>query len=268
MIDGCLAWQGDGITLPDVVRAATNDYFEEQDLFGQWIGQFVERTGLRTRSAELRASWDYFAQALGQRWTGDARWFTDQMKTRGFRKVKMDNGKQAFECSLKKHGGDSPGGTGGMPSKRPVAQGPGRGGHVCRLTPYARARAYGLIGCDAAHPPVCPRPIFETRLLPAPANTFKRWPNGQHEHEQSASTSRASRGGTIRLRRGSARRRTCARPLEEGLLSPEGEDDHEKIQDALSRAVSAWIQKSEERRWFDHEETLYNEFITSDWRRR
>ena len=37
MIDGCLDWQANGLIRPASVSAATDEYFEEQDLFGQWL---------------------------------------------------------------------------------------------------------------------------------------------------------------------------------------------------------------------------------------
>ena len=38
MIDGCLDWQESGLVRPDIVTAATAEYFDEQDLFSQWLG--------------------------------------------------------------------------------------------------------------------------------------------------------------------------------------------------------------------------------------
>ncbi|WP_245903476.1 phage/plasmid primase, P4 family [Humitalea rosea] len=39
MIEGCLAWQRDGLTKPAVVAAATAEYFDAQDAFGQWLAE-------------------------------------------------------------------------------------------------------------------------------------------------------------------------------------------------------------------------------------
>src|SRR5262249_40615227 len=36
MIDGCLDWQANGLVRPDVVKVATDNYFADQDTFGQW----------------------------------------------------------------------------------------------------------------------------------------------------------------------------------------------------------------------------------------
>ncbi|HEU0045231.1 phage/plasmid primase, P4 family [Sphingomonas sp.] len=74
MIAGCLDWQrrraeagGSGLHRPDAVKAATADYFEGQDVFGQWI---EERCALgpnrQAQSADLYRSWVLFAQRVGE----------------------------------------------------------------------------------------------------------------------------------------------------------------------------------------------------------
>ena len=42
MIEGCLDWQANGFVLPDVVKQATSDYFEDEDLCGRWIAECCE----------------------------------------------------------------------------------------------------------------------------------------------------------------------------------------------------------------------------------
>jgi putative DNA primase/helicase len=37
MIQGCLDWQASGLAPPETVRAATASYFDNQDLFAQWL---------------------------------------------------------------------------------------------------------------------------------------------------------------------------------------------------------------------------------------
>lgn len=39
MIDGCLEWQRDGLKQPDVVKLATEEYFDAQDIIGKWIAE-------------------------------------------------------------------------------------------------------------------------------------------------------------------------------------------------------------------------------------
>lgn len=42
MLQGCLAWQREGLNAPKVVTDATDAYFEGQDLIGQWIEECCE----------------------------------------------------------------------------------------------------------------------------------------------------------------------------------------------------------------------------------
>jgi putative DNA primase/helicase len=58
MIDGCLDWQANGLMPPSSVSVATADYFNEQDLFGQWLTEecHVEMGNL--------SRWDTLVEAL------------------------------------------------------------------------------------------------------------------------------------------------------------------------------------------------------------
>jgi putative DNA primase/helicase len=88
MIDGCLAWQSDGLVRPAVVAAATDEYFSEQDVLRQWIEECCE-TGHRAftdTSANLFKSWTAYALASGEK-PGTQRWFSQSLgKIDGIRK--------------------------------------------------------------------------------------------------------------------------------------------------------------------------------------
>ena len=43
MIEGCLEWQRDGLAPPEIVRDATAAYFEEQNVFGEWLAETLCR---------------------------------------------------------------------------------------------------------------------------------------------------------------------------------------------------------------------------------
>ncbi|WP_316237677.1 phage/plasmid primase, P4 family [Bradyrhizobium sp. SZCCHNR1015] len=98
MIDGCLAWQKDGIRLPAVVKADTNDYFADQDQFGHWIEECLERTLLSVseNSQRLFHAWAKFAEESGASRLGDIAWFNKEMKARGFAGRKS-NGKLVYD---------------------------------------------------------------------------------------------------------------------------------------------------------------------------
>jgi P4 family phage/plasmid primase-like protien len=63
MIDGCLAWQREGLNPPDCVRAATEEYLESEDTQGRWIAErAVLRKGIETSTAALFADFKSWAE--------------------------------------------------------------------------------------------------------------------------------------------------------------------------------------------------------------
>lgn len=65
-IAGCLDWQANGLVRPEIVTAATADYFEDQDLFGQWIMDRCDRDPTSWElPAKLYNDWAAFARAAG-----------------------------------------------------------------------------------------------------------------------------------------------------------------------------------------------------------
>lgn len=67
MIDGCLAWQQQGLNPPQRVRAATDDYFEGEDAVGRWFKECVVADEASTTSvADLYQNWTEWANANGE----------------------------------------------------------------------------------------------------------------------------------------------------------------------------------------------------------
>jgi putative DNA primase/helicase len=67
MINGCLAWQEQGLAPPESVKAATRSYFENQDLFSQWLEEKCDvAPGKDATSTDLFASWSAYAKAAGE----------------------------------------------------------------------------------------------------------------------------------------------------------------------------------------------------------
>jgi putative DNA primase/helicase len=87
MIDGCLDWQAHRLTRSQSVLEATAAYFDEQDLFGQWLATCCEvREGkdrLTESTAKLFASWKGFAAQAGEK-AGSHKGFSMEMKKRKF----------------------------------------------------------------------------------------------------------------------------------------------------------------------------------------
>lgn len=84
MIEGFLDWKQNGLIRPEVVRQATEEYFDDQDVFGQWLDECCDQGPIhRGTSARLFASWRRYAEAAGED-AGSAKSFSQTMRKRGF----------------------------------------------------------------------------------------------------------------------------------------------------------------------------------------
>lgn len=83
-IDGCLDWQANGLVRPDVVLAATDEYFESQDLFGRWFEEQCDTRDIKawTATKDLYESWRAYAVRSGEE-PGDVRRFGPMIARRG-----------------------------------------------------------------------------------------------------------------------------------------------------------------------------------------
>jgi putative DNA primase/helicase len=83
-IDGCLAWQKDGLAPPQRVTEATEEYLVEQDSFSLWVGDCcVIDTAAFGIGAVLWRSWLSWADNNREP-PGSRKSFAEKMKTRGY----------------------------------------------------------------------------------------------------------------------------------------------------------------------------------------
>jgi putative DNA primase/helicase len=83
-IDGCLQWQAQGLNPPAVVRDATETYFDEQDLFKQWVEECCDVGPQKSDTqASLFASWKAFCERNGDH-PGGSKTFTQMLKKAGY----------------------------------------------------------------------------------------------------------------------------------------------------------------------------------------
>jgi putative DNA primase/helicase len=88
MIEGCLDYQANGLTVPEAVCKATNEYFDEQDLPGQWIQEKCEcGPGKKEIASALYGSWKEFAGKSGGK-PGSTATFASMLKQRGYEPFK------------------------------------------------------------------------------------------------------------------------------------------------------------------------------------
>jgi putative DNA primase/helicase len=88
-IDGCIAWQGQGLNPPECVRAATEEYLSSADTFSAWRSEctVADRVAWASNAA-LWASWEDWAEDNGA-FVGKAQTFWDRLAATGFVKAKQ-----------------------------------------------------------------------------------------------------------------------------------------------------------------------------------
>lgn len=92
MIEGCLDWQQNGLQRPKCVKEATEEYFDEQDMFGQWIDECCTLNAqFSCQSSKLFNSWKEFAENNNVR-AGDKVNFSRKMNLMKFEKPKKIQG--------------------------------------------------------------------------------------------------------------------------------------------------------------------------------
>jgi putative DNA primase/helicase len=91
LIDGCLDWLQNGLVMPDIVKTATADYFEDEDIFGRWVEEKCELgPALKAGASTLYQSWADFAIANGVK-PGNSLFFSENLTTRGIEKTKSSS---------------------------------------------------------------------------------------------------------------------------------------------------------------------------------
>lgn len=87
MIKGAVDWYEHGLIVPKAIGEATTRYFDEQDIFKQWMEEACEvdprNEHLMEKSTDLFASWSLFAKAHGEM-PGTQTTFNENLRFRGF----------------------------------------------------------------------------------------------------------------------------------------------------------------------------------------
>ena len=95
-VQGCLAWQRDGLNPPDSVVSATDEYFEAEDAVGRWLEEnCVFAANANSLTAELFNDWKQWCDAAGE-FIGTQRRFSDLLITRGIEKWRNGTGLRGF----------------------------------------------------------------------------------------------------------------------------------------------------------------------------
>lgn len=92
-IEGCLAWQRDGLNPPAVVQDATAQYLAAEDAIGRWIGdRCVLDPNCWCSSTALYRDYEGWCAQAGER-CGSQKRFTQELEGRGFERDRTDRAK-------------------------------------------------------------------------------------------------------------------------------------------------------------------------------
>lgn len=84
-IEGCMAWQRDGLRPPAAVVAATDEYLEQQDVLGAWIEECCDvGANYSARRGDLYRSFKAWAERSGEYVLPQKRWVA-AIETRGIK---------------------------------------------------------------------------------------------------------------------------------------------------------------------------------------
>ncbi len=96
-VEGCLAWQREGLLPPDCVLSATEEYFEAEDALGQWMDESCDLTPeAKVASSDLYANWREWAERAGE-YVGSIKRFSELLVTRNFAPTRLHGGKRGFK---------------------------------------------------------------------------------------------------------------------------------------------------------------------------
>ena len=93
VLDGFNEWRKHGLSAPDKVVSSSEEYFEDQDLMAQWIGECCDTGELDAfdYSMTLYNSWKIFAEKAGER-AGRLKAFITDLRNRGYQHNHARNG--------------------------------------------------------------------------------------------------------------------------------------------------------------------------------
>jgi putative DNA primase/helicase len=95
-VEGGIEWKRNGLNPPAVVREATDSYFADQDILGQWIDECVERDpNVDTLTRDLFTAWKSWCEPRNLRY-GTEKAFSESLTERGFRKTRNNAGRMVF----------------------------------------------------------------------------------------------------------------------------------------------------------------------------
>jgi P4 family phage/plasmid primase-like protien len=101
MIDGCLQWRQYGLLIPAIVRAASEEYFGDQDIIAQWVDEWlVADPKAFTTSRDLFKCWCLWCDER-KLTPGTETAFVESLKERGYEHKRKEFGRGFIGIALK-----------------------------------------------------------------------------------------------------------------------------------------------------------------------
>lgn len=89
LVEGCLMWQIEGLKIPDSVKAATDDYRQEQDVLRDFIAEALYVDDHATcGNSELYEAYQAWSRSVGEKYSLGRKKFTQKMEAKGFDQVR------------------------------------------------------------------------------------------------------------------------------------------------------------------------------------
>jgi putative DNA primase/helicase len=93
MIDGCRAWQQQGLEPPHVVTEATAAYLESEDAISAWLEECCQRDpNSFASSTNLFVSWSQWATKNGE-YAGTTKKLVSALESKGFQPYRKNSGR-------------------------------------------------------------------------------------------------------------------------------------------------------------------------------
>lgn len=95
-IDGCLAWQRDGLQAPASVKDATAEYLDTEDAFSLWMEECATGDSEAWETSQsLYNSWKRWAEAAGE-YVGSKKRLSRELQKRGFAQKRGSDGSRGY----------------------------------------------------------------------------------------------------------------------------------------------------------------------------
>jgi putative DNA primase/helicase len=100
-IEGAQEWHGEGLRVPEIVRAATEEYFAEEDIVGLWLSECcVTDHAAMERVTHLYESYRLWCEARGER-PRSAKWLSKALAERGFQRWREAHARGFYGLAVK-----------------------------------------------------------------------------------------------------------------------------------------------------------------------